>query len=67
VIDLKPLCGLPSKEAKQAEARRIKHLARLNAAFAQSYPQKTWTERKVLFNHALAAFLSSRGELVRLS
>jgi hypothetical protein len=55
VLDFQTLPALPPNEARQAEARRIKHLARLSAAFAQSYPQISWASAKVLFNHALAA------------
>jgi hypothetical protein len=55
VLDFQPLPPMPPNEATQAEPRRIKHLARLSAAFAQSYPQISWATAKVLFNHALAA------------
>jgi hypothetical protein len=55
VLDFQTLRHLPPNEAKQACPRRIKHLALLTAAFAQSYPQNSWTSGKVLFNHALAA------------
>jgi hypothetical protein len=54
VLDFQSFCDLPPNEAQQASARRIKHLARLGAAFAQSYPQISWASGKVLFNHALA-------------
>jgi hypothetical protein len=56
VLDLQTFRDLPPNEAPQASARRIKHLAWLNAAFAQSYPQISWASGKVLFNHALAGF-----------
>jgi hypothetical protein len=38
-IDLDEFFQMPSKVAKPVDARRIKHLARLAAGFAQSYPQ----------------------------
>jgi hypothetical protein len=55
VLDFQSLGGLPPNEAQEAAARRIKHLARLSAAFAQSYPQFSCASGKFLFNHALAA------------
>jgi hypothetical protein len=55
VLDLNDFIGLPGNRATALSARKIKHLARLTAAFAQCYPQKSWTAEKVLCNHALAA------------
>jgi hypothetical protein len=47
--------GLPKTWAIQAETRQIKHLARPSAAFPQSYPQKSGTVEKIVFNHRLNA------------
>jgi hypothetical protein len=42
VLDFIDLAGLLQHEAEQGQARRINGLARLRAAFAQSYPQQWW-------------------------
>jgi hypothetical protein len=44
VLDFIDLAGLLSQEAEQARAQRINGLARLRAAFAQSYPQQRWKD-----------------------
>jgi hypothetical protein len=44
---------LPPKRATERSARRIKHLARLPAAFPQCYPQERWASLKRLLNHEL--------------
>ncbi len=46
------LAVLPN-QAIQGEARYIKHLALSQAGFPQSYPQKSGTVQKLVFNHQL--------------
>jgi hypothetical protein len=44
VLDFIDLASMPQHEALRHPARRIKGLARLRAAFAQSYPQQQWKD-----------------------
>jgi hypothetical protein len=54
VLDLSTAVTVPSNEAASAAGPKIKHLARVDAAFAQSYPQIWWASGKVLSNQSLA-------------
>jgi hypothetical protein len=57
VLDLIGLAGLLAVGAEQVQPWRINGLARLRAAFAQSYPQQRWKARILIFNHQLRGFL----------
>jgi hypothetical protein len=57
VFDFIELAGLLVVRAEQARPWRINGLARLRAAFAQSYPQIPGKPRILIFNHELRRLL----------
>jgi hypothetical protein len=59
VLDLIDFTALLPKGANGYSTRKIKHLARLAAAYPQCYPQKPCTAQKPVLNHALAGFFES--------
>lgn len=57
VFDFIELAGLLPVRAEQGRTWRINGLARLRAAFAQSYPHHRWSVRFTFSNHWLSGIL----------